>query len=76
MQQALAMLVEDLDPQAIDHDTNVDKGIAALVTSRKAKLWDTYVARWQKKKRRYEGGLVEVFMDYFAECYDRGNEIR
>jgi type VI secretion system protein ImpI len=76
MQQALAMLVEDLDPQAIDHDTGVDKGIAALVTSRKAKLWDTYVARWQKKKRRYEGGLVEVFMDYFAECYDRGNEIR
>ncbi|HEU0215623.1 MAG TPA: type VI secretion system-associated FHA domain protein TagH, partial [Stellaceae bacterium] len=76
MQQALAMLVEDLDPEAIEHETAPDKGITALVASRKARLWDTYVARWDTKKRRYEGGLVDVFMDYFADCYDRGNEVR
>jgi type VI secretion system protein ImpI len=76
MQQALAMLVEDLDPQAIEHETAPDKGIAGLVASRKARLWDAYVARWDTKKRRYEGGLVDVFMDYFAECYDRENPIR
>jgi type VI secretion system protein ImpI len=70
MQQALVMLIEDLDPEAIDRDTHPDKGISALVTSRKAKLWDAYVVRWQAKERRSEGGLVGVFMDYFAESYD------
>jgi type VI secretion system protein ImpI len=76
MQQALAMLVEDLDPQAIDYSMSPDKGLSALVTSRKAKLWDTYVMRWQAKTRRYEGGLIDVFMQYFAECYDRMNDAR
>jgi type VI secretion system protein ImpI len=70
MQQALAMLIEDLDPEAIDRDTRPDRGISALVSSRKARLWDAYVARWQAKVRRSEDGLVGVFMDYFAESYD------
>ncbi len=49
MQQALTMLVEDLDPVAIDQSTDTDRGITALVTSRKARLWDAYVTRWQAK---------------------------
>ena len=76
MQQALTMLVEDLDPVAIDQSTDTDRGIAALVTSRKARLWDAYVTRWQAKTRKYEGGLLDVFMDYFADSYDGTNEIR
>jgi type VI secretion system protein ImpI len=76
MQQALAMLVEDLDPEAIDRDTYPDSGLSSLLTSRKAKLWDAYVARWQAKARRSEGGLTDVFMDYFAECYDRVKKLR
>jgi type VI secretion system protein ImpI len=72
MQQALRMLVADLDPQAISAETEEDRGIASLMGSRKAKLWDIYVARWQAKARRHEGGMADVFMQYFAECYDRG----
>jgi type VI secretion system protein ImpI len=73
MQQALRMLIEDVDPQAIDKETETDRGIASLVGSRKARLWDVYVTRWQAKTRRQEGGIVDVFMQYFAECYDRGS---
>jgi type VI secretion system protein ImpI len=76
MQQALRRLVADLDPQAIDRDMEAERGIAAMVGSRKAKLWDAYLARWQAKARRHEGGLIDVFMDYFAEAYDRGSESR
>jgi type VI secretion system protein ImpI len=72
MQQALRMLIEDVDPQAIDKETEADRGISSLVGSRKARLWDVYVTRWQAKTRRQEGGIVDVFMQYFAECYDRG----
>lgn len=74
MQQALRMLVADFDPQTIESETDNDRGIAAVIGSRKARLWDAYVARWQIKTRRNEGGLVDVFMQYFAECYERGKK--
>ena len=72
MQQALEMIVADLDPQAIENATEADRGLSGMIGSRKARLWDAYVARWQAKTRGQDGGLVDVFMQYFAECYDRG----
>ncbi|HEU4517982.1 MAG TPA: type VI secretion system-associated FHA domain protein TagH, partial [Microvirga sp.] len=71
MQHALRLLVEDLDPQAIEEATAADKGLGALVGSRKARMWDTYAARWQAKTAPHDDGLVDAFMLYFAECYDR-----
>jgi type VI secretion system protein ImpI len=72
MQQALAMIVADLDPQAIENAAEADRGLTGMIGSRKARLWDAYVGRWQAKTRGQDGGLVDVFMQYFAECYDRG----
>lgn len=74
MQHALKMLVEDLDPQAVAEATEPEGGIGGLIGSRKAKLWDAYVARWDAKTAPYENGLVDAFMIYFAECYDRGGK--
>jgi type VI secretion system protein ImpI len=71
MQQALTMLVNDLDPKAIDKSLEQDSAITKLVGSRKAKLWDAYVSRWQSKTSRFDGGLLDAFMEYFAQCYDR-----
>jgi type VI secretion system protein ImpI len=70
MQQAIAMMVADLDPQAIDNATEADRGLSGVIGSRKARLWDAYVARWQAKTRGQDGGLADVFMQYFAECYE------
>ena len=72
MQQALGMIVADLDPQAIENSIEADRGLSGMIGSRKARLWDAYVARFQAKTRGQDGGLVDVFMQYFAECYDRG----
>jgi type VI secretion system protein ImpI len=70
MQHALTALLAELDPQTIDKDTEADRGIAAVVGSRKARLWDAYVARWQAKQRSEKGSLIEAFMQIFAQYYD------
>jgi type VI secretion system protein ImpI len=70
MQQAVRMLVEDLDPESVEAAVGPDKGLDALFSSRKARLWDMYLARWQAKALRHEDGLVGAFMLYFGECYD------
>jgi type VI secretion system protein ImpI len=71
MQGALEALFEDLSPEKIDASVEADRGLGALVGSRKAKLWDTYVERWRAKTKRSDGRLSEAFMLLFAESYDR-----
>ncbi|MGO8797920.1 MAG: type VI secretion system-associated FHA domain protein TagH [Roseiarcus sp.] len=71
MQGALEALFEDLAPDKIDASVEADRGLGALVGSRKAKLWDTYVERWRAKTKRSDGRLSEAFMLLFAESYDR-----
>jgi type VI secretion system protein ImpI len=71
MQGALEALFEDLAPEKIDASLEPDRGLGALVGSRKAKLWDTYVERWRAKTKRNDGRLSEAFMLLFAESYDR-----
>jgi type VI secretion system protein ImpI len=71
MQAALETLFEDLAPERIDRSVEADRGIGALVGSRKARLWDVYVERWRAKAKRSDGRLTEAFMALFAESYDR-----
>lgn len=71
MQQALQMLMEDLDPASVEAELGQDKGVSALLSSRKGRLWELYAARWRAKTQRSEDGMVGLFLQYFAECYDR-----
>ncbi len=71
MQGALDALFEDLAPERIDHSVESEKGIGALISSRKAKLWDIYVERWRAKTKRADGRLLEAFIALFAQAYDR-----
>lgn len=71
MQGALEALFEDLAPDKIDRSVEPDRGLGAIVGSRKAKLWDIYVERWRAKSKRADGRLLEAFMTHFAEVYDR-----
>jgi type VI secretion system protein ImpI len=70
MQQAVALLMKDMDPAAIESASQGDRGLAGLVGSRKARLWDVYLARWQAHAKRHDNGILDTFMDYFARCYD------
>jgi type VI secretion system protein ImpI len=70
-QNALDALFEDLAPERIDRSVEAEHGLGALMSSRKAKLWDTYVERWRAKTKRSDGRLLEAFIALFAQAYDR-----
>jgi type VI secretion system protein ImpI len=77
MQHALKLLLGEFDPDVIENASTGDRGLAGVVGSRKARLWDLYVARWQARTQSNQDGMLNAFMDYFSECYDRdGNEVR
>jgi len=57
MQQALKMLLDDLDPQAIEEAAG-----SGMLSSRKSRAWDTYSERWKAKTRGQDEGIVGVFM--------------
>ena len=70
MQHALRLMLGEFDPDVIENTTTSDRGLAAVVGSRKARLWDVYVARWQARTQSHADGMLNAFMDYFADCYD------
>ena len=71
VQQALRLLLEEFDPDSIENALTGDRGLAGVLGSRKARLWDVYLARWQARSQSHEDGMLNAFMSYFAECYDR-----
>jgi type VI secretion system protein ImpI len=71
LQEAARRLAQELSPEAVEEGLPDEGGLGSLMSSRRARLWDSYVTRWNTTMTRHEHGLVDVFMLYFAECYDR-----
>jgi type VI secretion system protein ImpI len=70
MQRAVTLLMKDVDPHAIETASESDRGLTGMIGSRKARLWDIYIARWQAHAQRHDNGILDTFMDYFARCYE------
>ncbi len=71
MQAAVTQLFDDLAPDAIAKTTD---GKKSLLTNSKAKNWDAYTERWNSKVGRREHGMLGVFLELFAEQYDKLNK--
>ncbi|GJD45627.1 hypothetical protein AFCDBAGC_3501 [Methylobacterium cerastii] len=74
MQHALRLLLQDLDPEVVEAALGDDRGLSGFLGSRKARLWDVYATRWDALTSAHEEGMVDAFMVFFAECYDRGGK--
>ncbi|CEJ14880.1 hypothetical protein BN1110_05215 [bacterium YEK0313] len=71
MQAAVDALLTQLDPETVDRDAAPDRALGQLFASRKARLWDLNLARWQALAAAHDGGLRGAFMSFFATAYDR-----
>lgn len=65
MQSALAKLLEDLSPEAVEGATP-----GGAFSSRKAQAWEVFTERWDAKTRPHENGMLDVFLAHFAAAYD------
>lgn len=75
MQHALKRLLDDLSPEEIEKEAAISRRFLAL-GSAKAACWDAFTARWNARTRGEEDGMLNTFMHYFAEYYDRdGNAL-
>jgi type VI secretion system protein ImpI len=70
MQHALRELLAEIDPDVIDKASKNDRSFANILGSRRARLWDIYSTRWRALTQGNEAGMLNAFMNYFAEYYD------
>lgn len=66
MQKALGKLLEDVSPEAIESDI-----AKSVFSSKQAKAWELYVQRWDEKNEPHENGVLDVFLEHFADFYDQ-----
>ena len=75
MQHALKRLMEEFSPEEIEKVSTLSRGIFGRGPNKPA-CWDTFTARWNAATRGQEDGILNSFMHYFAEYYDRdGNRV-
>ena len=65
LQPALEQLLNDLSPDSIE------KRLDGVRLNRKSRAWEMYVDRWDAKTHAHENGMLDVFLAFFAEAYDR-----
>lgn len=64
LQPALIGLIQDLEPDRITAEISG----SGLTSNRKAKAWDSYVARWDARAAG-ENGILDEFIRLFAQAY-------
>jgi type VI secretion system protein ImpI len=65
MQSALARLLDEIDPAMIE-----EKVVPSPFSPRKARAWDLLLRRWASLNEG-ENGMLDAFLGYFAEAYDK-----
>jgi predicted component of type VI protein secretion system len=71
----LKRLLDDFSPEEIEKEVAGSRRFLALGSSKVA-CWDAFTARWRAHTRGQEDGILNTFMHYFAEYYDRdGNPV-
>ncbi|MDW6025441.1 type VI secretion system-associated FHA domain protein TagH [Mesorhizobium sp. BAC0120] len=69
MQKALARLLEDLSPEAIEKKVS-----SSAFASRKTRAWETFVATWEAMEKPHENGMLDVFLAYFSDAYAKASK--
>ena len=67
MQSTVVEFFNELSPEAVEKSSDAKK---SLLGGGKGKLWDDLASRWADKSRKRENGMLDAFLDSFAEHYE------
>ncbi|WP_299840710.1 type VI secretion system-associated FHA domain protein TagH [uncultured Paracoccus sp.] len=65
LQPALARLMSDLAPETIEAQAETGR----LGGNKRAKAWEIFVERWDKKTAPHENGMLDEFLIHFSAAY-------
>lgn len=65
LQPALAKLLSDLAPETIEPEADIGR----LGGNKRAKAWEIFVERWDKKTAPHENGILDEFLTHFSAAY-------
>lgn len=72
MQTALERMISELSPAAIEAaDEGKRGGLLGGSAAKKARHWELYRTRWTARSEPHDRGMVDVFMLYFSDAYER-----
>ncbi len=66
MQPALAKLLAEIAPETIEEGVS-----GSVLAGRKGKAWEAFVERWDSMANAHENGMLDVYLEHFAEAYAR-----
>jgi type VI secretion system protein ImpI len=73
MQATAVEFFNELSPEAVEKASGAKK---SLLGGGKGKMWDDLVKRWAAKTRKRENGMLDAFLDSFAQHYDEFSKTR
>lgn len=73
MQATAVEFFNELSPEAVEKASDAKK---SLLGGAKGKMWDELVKRWAAKTRKRENGMLDAFLDSFAQHYDEFSKPR
>ena len=73
MQAAASELLDEVSPLTLQKNSEKKK---SLLGGGKSKQWDDLVKLWTDKSGRRENGMLDAFLDLFAESYDKFSKMK
>jgi type VI secretion system protein ImpI len=70
MQAAALRMIEEVDPRQ-GEDAAKPQGMRGLLGSGKDRTRAELIAKWEAKTKGLDRGMLDVFMAYFTQAYDR-----
>jgi len=73
MQAAASELLDEVSPFTVEKNQKSKK---SLLSGGKSKQWDDLMKVWADKSGRRENGMLDAFLDLFAEHYDKFSRMK
>jgi type VI secretion system protein len=70
MQEAVKHLLKQIDPKVLEQQPDKDRGLGDMLTTKKARYWDTYLRAYERIADMIDEDFDSVLGRYFSRAYE------